>query len=780
MAFDDQGRILVGLEQQGIGRITLAKDLQPEAPQLAAPQRYQFAMVERTLSECRGVLFAFDSLYVSATNSKGFYRLRDTTGDDQFDEIRMLKAFDYKWRYGHGTNQVVLGPDKMIYLVNGNDILIPADVAKDSAYLEFRDDLLLPNPRDAGESDRVGHILRTDSEGQNWEVIAGGFRNPFDMVFNADGEMFTYDADMEWDVGLPWYRPTRLNHVVPGGEYGWRWDTRKWPVDWEDSLPTTLDTGLGSPTGMVFGTHSRFPPRYRDALFMADWQNGRILLVDVHPVGASYSATYEVFVEGGPLNVCDLEFGPDGALYFITGGRGSQSGLYRVTHHAPAAVPDELANSNREVDLDQEAQVARAQRRHLESLRTSHEANAVEEIWPFLNSHDRWLRFAARRALERLDLSLWRNKALQESRPTAATQAMLALCRCGAAVEQADVLVALQRIGENKLNQTDWLTLLRGYQLCFLRLGPPNADTMAAVRRRLAGRYPDATASANHLLCELLVYLGDESVVEKTLALLAGNDLTQEEQVRAAETLWHARVGWTPERKRDMLRWLTRVDTFVGAQKLLEWRAHIKQDFVATLSEAEQQEFADEIAALNRPALENELPVVMNRPLVKNWSLADFEARLGEVDAGRSFENGRRALLAASCLQCHRVGDTGGQIGPDLTTVGKRFDSRALLESVLEPSKVMDPKYRHMTYVLNNGRVITGRPLTVDGEVIQVETDALRRTVDKIQRSEIEESFPSRSSPMPAGLLDVLQAEEVLDLLAYLRCGGDPQAAAFE
>ena len=92
----------------------------------------------------------------------------------------------------------------------------------------------------------------------------------------------------------------------------------------------------------------------------------------------------------------------------------------------------------------------------------------------------------------------------------------------------------------------------------------------------------------------------------------------------------------------------------------------------------------------------------------------------------------------------------------------------------------MDPKYRYTTYVLNDGRVITGRPLVVDGEVINVETNAVQRTVDRIQRREIEESFPSRSSPMPAGLLNVLDAEEVLDLLAYLRCGGDPQGKAYE
>ena len=65
---------------------------------------------------------------------------------------------------------------------------------------------------------------------------------------------------------------------------------------------------------------------------MADWQNGRIMVVRLTPSGASYTGEYEVFLEGAPLNVCDMEFGGDGALYFITGGRRSQSGLYRVTY----------------------------------------------------------------------------------------------------------------------------------------------------------------------------------------------------------------------------------------------------------------------------------------------------------------------------------------------------------------------------------------------------------------------------------------------------------------
>ena len=48
-------------------------------------------------------------------------------------------------------------------------------------------------------------------------MINMGYRNQYDFALNRDGEMFVYDAVMEWDMGAPWYRPTRINHGVSGG-----------------------------------------------------------------------------------------------------------------------------------------------------------------------------------------------------------------------------------------------------------------------------------------------------------------------------------------------------------------------------------------------------------------------------------------------------------------------------------------------------------------------------------------------------------------------------------
>ena len=50
-----------------------------------------------------------------------------------------------------------------------------------------------------------GWIAKVDPEGNNWELLATGFRNQFDAAFDSEGELFAYDADMEWDVNTPWY-----------------------------------------------------------------------------------------------------------------------------------------------------------------------------------------------------------------------------------------------------------------------------------------------------------------------------------------------------------------------------------------------------------------------------------------------------------------------------------------------------------------------------------------------------------------------------------------------
>src|SRR6267154_3152976 len=228
--------------------------------------------------------------------------------------------------------------------MNENHTKLPKGLASNSPHKNFQEELLLPRQWDAGGHAvgilaPGGYVLRTDPRGKKWELMLAGFRNSYDFDFNAEGEMFTFDSDMEWDWGLPWYRPTRINHCVIGGESGWRSGSAVWPEYYPDSLPATVNIGVGSPTGVKFGTKSNYPEKYRKALFIFDWSYGRIFAVHLKPDGASYSGDFEVFLKGKPLNLTDLEFGKDGAMYFITCGRGTQSGLYRVSYTGGSSKP---------------------------------------------------------------------------------------------------------------------------------------------------------------------------------------------------------------------------------------------------------------------------------------------------------------------------------------------------------------------------------------------------------------------------------------------------------
>ena len=76
-----------------------------------------------------------------------------------------------------------------------------------------------PNGQSQGVQYPCGYVARIDPATGEWDYHSVGYRNPYDIAFDAGGELFTYDSDMEWDIGLPWYRPTRFLHAVPGGDY---------------------------------------------------------------------------------------------------------------------------------------------------------------------------------------------------------------------------------------------------------------------------------------------------------------------------------------------------------------------------------------------------------------------------------------------------------------------------------------------------------------------------------------------------------------------------------
>lgn len=818
LTMDTKGRLIISPQRddQPLLRVTLNRGGQVE----------QIEPIPAPLRQAMGLCYAHNSLYVNGHGPKGtgLYRLIDANRNDRFDtnEVHFLKKFAGEGE--HGYHAVVEGPDGMIYVMSGNHTKVPEGVAKDSPHRNYQEDLFLPRQWDAGGHAvgvlaPGGYIVRTDPAGRKWELLLAGFRNSYDFDFNADGEIFTFDSDMEWDWGLPWYRPTRVNHCVIGGEYGWRSGSAKEPDYYADTLPATVNIGIGSPTGVKFGMKSNFPEKYRRALFVMDWSYGRILAVHTVPRGASYAGNFENFVKGKPLNVTDLDFGTDGAMYFTTGGRGTQSGLYRVSYVGGDARSDVDAETKQTLlKVTAAAGEARALRHQLERFHGKKSPVAVGVAWPHLSSPDRFIRYAARIAIESQDVAFWKSRALTETNPQAALTALLALARCGGRDAQNDLLYALLRFTREPLTEEQLLEGLRAMQLSFSRQGKPEAALVRMVAEQLDGFYPAASERVNRELSSLLVFLDSPHVIAKTLALIERAQ-TQEEQIHYIFQLRNLKYGWTLEQRQRYFSWFTKVRqggrsevTYpAGAPynvwtnqlqavkrhpaQLVQWfkdvdreygdgssfakyLVNIRKDAIAKLTSAERNALAPLLAEnINAEPWKP----VLERKFVKEWTLADFEGALDQVAGGRDFKSGKYAFNDAQCISCHRFGNEGGAVGPELTGVGSKYSRRDILESLLDPSKVVSDQYQNTTIVKKDGDDITGRITDENGERVIVLPNMLatEATVE-IPLSEIARREPSKISPMPNGLLNNLTKEEILDLLAYLESAGRANATNFK
>ena len=188
------------------------------------------------------------------------------------------------------------------------------------------------------------------------------------------------------------------------------------------------------------------------------------------PSGASYTATAETLLKGKPLNLTDVEFGKDGAMYFITGGRGTQSGLYRVSYVGEPV--KESPKTKGELALEKTAADARALRHKLESFHGRPNPKAVDFAWPYLDSEDRFIRYAARIAIESQPVAEWADRALSETRTNAGINGLLALARCGGKETQGLLLHALAKFPLGGLTEAQQLDKLRVIELEFHPAGP--------------------------------------------------------------------------------------------------------------------------------------------------------------------------------------------------------------------------------------------------------------------------------------------------------------------
>jgi putative heme-binding domain-containing protein len=349
------------------------------------------------------------------------------------------------------------------------------------------------------------------------------------------------------------------------------------------------------------------------------------------------------------------------------------------------------------------------------------------------------------------------------------------------------ILASLDRIDVAKLDQIPnepasipaqhRTNLVRLYQILLNRFGPPDVETQKRLIAKFEPWLPATSKELNAELGQLAVYLQTPSAAPKLVKLLQDAP-TQEEQIEYARSLRMLRAGWTPELRKSYFEWFNQAAGYRGGASFGLFVANIKKDATATLT-------AEELALLKpileaQPSQQITQAVAAPRKFVKEWTLAELVEKAQSGLKSRDFGRGKAMFAAANCFACHRYDNQGGALGPDLTNVAGRFSPRDLLESIVEPSKVISDQYAAVTVVTDDGKAVTGRIVNLNGDTLKINTNMLNPDEQvTIDRRRIEELLPAKTSMMPAGLLNTLEESEILDLLAYVLSRADKSSPMF-
>jgi len=319
MTTDSFGRIVVS----GAGYVKILEDTDGDG---IADKAIPF--VDGPKTGAQGMYFVGRDLLCSGDG--GLIRYRDRDQNDRADgpPDTFLKT---KTGGEHDLHAIRKGPDGWWYVIAGNMTGI------NDRYVTLKTSPV--------KHPEAGTLMRFQPDLSKGEVITHGIRNAYDFDFAGAGDLFTFDSDGERDISLPWYRPTRVFHCLPGSHLGWKTKSWKRPNGFFDMPPVLAEFGRGSPSGVECYEHDAFPEKYRGALFVLDWTYGRVMALPMKQNGSVWSTEPVDFMSAVGQHgfaPTDVTVGADGALYVCVGGRGTRGSVYRIR----AVESDSSSNEN--------------------------------------------------------------------------------------------------------------------------------------------------------------------------------------------------------------------------------------------------------------------------------------------------------------------------------------------------------------------------------------------------------------------------------------------------
>lgn len=735
-------------------------------------------------------------------------RIKDADGDGKAEVVENLAVLQTEANYPHnGLEGLAWHPDGDLLFTLGENYAKPWTLTGVDGQ----------SMQGSGE----GGIFRCTADGRQLRRIARGFWNPFGLCVRADGEMFAAENDPGEQP------PCRLLHVVEGGDYGYQrayGDEAHHPfVAWNGELRGTLP--MLHPSGEA---PCAVLPLGR-GLLVPSWSDHRIDFCRLKPHGASYQAERLPLVHGGKyfrpgcLAADPRSTGTVRAWYFTDWVDGSYQahGYGRVWK---LEVNLDAADWVGPLELEPPTDAAKL----AAGLRGGKTKMELAEALKLAGDEDPFLARAALVALSReaadwepamvalwsaphrvsgllaaqiagVKPEPWLQMFLADSDPTVQFEAL----RWAAEAGQKSFLPQVEAV----LNRSDldyrlfeaavaaWNTLqghpeqgLRNEEMLLarvrderstpqlrafaLRLLPTQSRTAPKDGSLPVRNFPKGLTLE---LLEQLLAVNDPTLSLEVVRTLAGNpavsqaslsrvasDPQASDTLRAEAVLGLAAVA---EQQLPLLLQLAGDDRKAIREEALRALRGVKfsPEQTRTLEEMGRQhpDSADLLIVLLNPE-----SLTTDRPALTDT--AAWQKTLAAVngtpdpDAGsRIFHHARVGL----CANCHRHQGRGNVVGPDLSALSRRQDSRWLLQSILEPSREMAPEYQPRTILLKNGQTFTGIRLRSSTQ------EALRDAHGQNQvfnRDAIESMVESNISFMPIGLPQSLTARELRDLIAFL------------
>jgi putative heme-binding domain-containing protein len=550
---------------------------------------------------------------------------------------------------------------------------------------------------------------------------------------------------------------------------------------------------------------AKFPTKYKQTLLAFDWSFGIVHAIHLKPKGSSYTATQEEFLSAAPLPLTDGAIGPDGSLYFLTGGRRLESSLYRVYYKGNESTADgEMTQITEENKL----------RRQLEGFHGTPNAAAVATVWPHLDHADRHIRYAARMALEHQPLSSWKDKALSEKNAVTLINALIGLIRTTSSEDKSLIIDALYNVKYAALNASQQLDVLRAYELIFARFGMPEAAQKKKLIALFDAQYPANTNDFNKALSKLLVFLEAPSVLPKTLVLMdkkeeknpnedlamSSEDLIlrnpqygldiakmlekmpEPQQTYLAIMLSKAEKGWNPEMREKYFAWYRKAFSYRGGNSYIGFIDKARNFALNNVSKGKRK-YYDELSGgdlLTDSGNDLERSDYPKGP-GKNYQIKDMDTLFAAELKNRNFKTGKSMYIATTCIRCHAIKGEGGNVGPDLTQIGTRFSTKDIMEAILLPSKTISDQYATTEFQLKNGKSMVGKITNQDEENYYIaQNPYVADILVKVPKKNVLSKNYSTVSSMLPGMVNSLNAEELRDLVAYLKSGGDEKNPMFK